>query len=293
MIDRFWLFHCGYMRLPRFAVVENGGWRMVRLPLLAGVAEHTEFGPVVFDAPFGREGPANIGSFLGALAQRSTIEFDEAWSIIPRIEQLGLRAADVSKILMTHLHFDHTGGMKTLAHGEFHLSEREWEFANADTVAHAASRGYSRGDFAALGDRVVLHEPIPHLADSKQGLDVLGDGSVEMFFLPGHTPGHCAYRIHLQDAPSVFFAGDAGFTVEEIRRSEGMGLMAKTVATGRGGCRVTKRAIRNHLAEHPDEILITSHDLELGARCIDDGPIAYDKETIASGGGIKTDIALG
>lgn len=275
MIERFWLFHCAYARLPRSLVVGNGGWKFIRLPFLAGVAEHSQFGPILFDVPYGHEGPSNLGTLMGSMMRRTGLVFQERWSVVPRLEQLGLRPADVSHILMTHLHHDHTGGMKTLAHCQFHVSEREWEYANEGSARRAGRRGYIRDDFAALHNRVVLHDDIPHLADSHQGLDILGDGSIEMFFLPGHTPGHCGFRIHLANGSAIFFAGDTAFTTAQISDDQPLGLIPKTVATSMGGIEVSIKGLRRHLKEYPADILVTCHDLELGRRCIEEGPILF------------------
>lgn len=272
MIERFWLFHCAWARLPRKLVVEQGGWETVQFPFLGGVAEHSEYGPVVLDAPYGQEGPANFGSLLGSVFERFGLNFRERWAVVPRLEECGLSAADVDHVLMTHLHHDHTGGMKTLAHATFHLSAREWEFATEDAGAGPV-RGYVGSDYRALSDRVELHESIPHLADSRRGLDVFGDGSVEMFWLPGHTPGHCGYRLRFDDGSAVFFAGDTAFTIPQIHGLQGLGLMPHTVATARGGVDVSIRALRSHLRDHPDDVPVVCHDLELGRRCIEEGPI--------------------
>ena len=284
MIERFWLFHCAYARVPRSVIVEDGGWGLVRLPFMCGLAEHSELGPILLDAPYGHEGPANLGTLMSSLLQKTGLVFKERWSVVPRLEQLGFRPADLSQILMTHLHYDHTGGMKTLAHANFHLSRREWDAAHDGSIGQAGARGYARDDFAALSNRLVLHEPVPHLADSPQGLDVFGDGSVEMFFLPGHTPGHCGYRLHLKDGGAIFFAGDAAFTIPQILDKQGLGLLPRGIASAMGGVRVSLRALRRHLQEHPTDIPITCHDLELGAQCIDEGPILYGQKAVSTVG---------
>ncbi len=274
MIERFWLFHCGYARIPRFAVIEDGGWEWIRLPFLAGLAEHSEYGPVIVDAPFGHEGPANLGMAMGSFMQLAGLEFEVRWSIVARVEQLGFRPADVRHILMTHLHYDHTGGMKSLAHAQFHVSSREWDYATDGSLGGLAKSAYTQLDYRSLDKHTLRHDDVPHLADSQKGLDVLGDGSVEMFSLPGHSPGHCGYRIHLASGPAVFFAGDVAFTVDQIYEREGLGFFPRNVATSKGGIEVSLRALRRHLGAQDDRV-ITSHDIELGRRCIEEGPQLY------------------
>ncbi len=276
MIERFWIAQCAYMTVPKRAIVAGGGWGLVRLPMLFGIAEHSELGPVLIDAPYGHEGPLNTGYFVGSALLRTGMEFRESWSVVGRLEELGYRAADVGKILMTHLHHDHTGAMKSLAHARFVVSRDEWETALQHRGARAMGSGYVRSDYASLTRQVDVMDDLPHLADSSKGHDVLGDGSVEMFFLPGHSPGHCGYRVHLKSGRSIFFAGDAAFTVPQLFGDEGFGLFPKTIATGRGGVHVSLRAIRRHFNDHPDDVPITSHDFDLGEECIEGGPKLYE-----------------
>ena len=272
MIDRFWVFHCAYVNVLRRAIIDDHSWGRMRMPFLCGVAEHREHGPILFDAPYGHEGPANLGLLIGTVMKRTALVFDERWSVVPRIEEIGYRASDVGHILMTHLHYDHTGGMKTLAHATFHLSRDEWDWANDGSARRASGRGYAREDFASLKHRLELYEGIPHIAETSEGLDLFGDGSVEMLSLPGHSAGHCGYRIHLADGRTVFFAGDAAFTVAQLRGEEGLGFFPRAVASSITGARTSLRAMDRHLREHPEDLLITSHDPLLGARSIDKGP---------------------
>jgi N-acyl homoserine lactone hydrolase len=275
MIKRFWLAQCAYMTVPRRAIVANGGWGLVRLPMLFGILEHDELGPVVIDAPYGHEGPLNAGYMTGSVLLRTGFEFRQSWSVVGRLEELGFRAADVSTILMTHLHHDHTGAMKSLAHARFIVSRDEWESAVQHRGARALGSGYVRTDFGSLSRQMEIKDDIPHLADSSTGMDIFGDGSVEMFFLPGHSPGHCGFRLHMESGRSLFFCGDAAFTVAQIRGEEGLGLFPRTIATSLGGVEVSLRALRRHLRDNPEDTPITSHDFELGGQCIECGPVLF------------------
>lgn len=276
VIERFWVAHCAHMTVPKRAIVAGGGWSLVKLPMLFGIAEHSEHGPILIDAPYGHEGPLNAGYFVGSALLRTGFEFHESWSVVGRLEELGFRAADVSRILMTHLHHDHTGAMKSLAHARFTVSRDEWETALLHRGARAMGSGYSRSDYASLTRQMDVLDEIPHLADSSRGLDVFGDGSVEMFFLPGHSPGHCGFRIRLKSGRALFFCGDAAFTIPQLLGEEGMGFFPRTIATSSGGVEVTLRAIRRHFNDHPDDIPVTSHDFDLGERSIAEGPILFE-----------------
>lgn len=275
MIERFWLFHYAWGRLPQSAVVEKGGWQQVRVPILGGLAVHSRLGPILLDVPYGREGPSNLGMLLGSMLETMGLNFQSDWSVVPRLEQIGFRAADVEHVLMTHLHCDHTGGMKTLAHATFHLSRREWEYAREGPGAQAKIRGYVRDDFAALGERVELYDSLPHPASHAEGLDVFGDGSVEMFELPGHTPGHCGYRLRSGGQKAIFFAGDAAGSVPELLGDCRPGWLPRALAESHTAVELTQRGVRRHLEQHPADTPVVCHDPELGERCLNEGPVVW------------------
>ncbi|HTT94342.1 MAG TPA: N-acyl homoserine lactonase family protein [Solirubrobacterales bacterium] len=91
----------------------------------------------------------------------------------------------VTKVVMTHLHFDHAGGLDLLPSAvPVYLQRREWE-AGRDPAAVAENFFLPR-DYEGVADQVVLVE-----GDH----DLLGDGSIELLSTPGHTPGHQSVKV--------------------------------------------------------------------------------------------------
>jgi glyoxylase-like metal-dependent hydrolase (beta-lactamase superfamily II) len=98
-------------------------------------------------------------------------------------EQVDL--GSVTKVVMTHLHFDHAGGLDLLPGAvPVYLQRREWQSAG-DPEAIAKNFFLPR-DYAGIADQVVL-------VDGDH--DLLGEGSVELLSTPGHTPGHQSVRV--------------------------------------------------------------------------------------------------
>jgi glyoxylase-like metal-dependent hydrolase (beta-lactamase superfamily II) len=91
----------------------------------------------------------------------------------------------LTKVVMTHLHFDHAGGLALLPSSlPVYLQRREWE-GGQDPEAIARNFFLPR-DYEGIADQVVL-------VDGDH--DLLGDGSVELLSTPGHTPGHQSVRV--------------------------------------------------------------------------------------------------
>ena len=92
----------------------------------------------------------------------------------------------VTMVVLTHLHFDHAGGLVQLPPSvPVVIQHSEWA-AGHDRAA-IERNFYVPGDYAGVEDRRLV------LVDGDH--DLLGDGSIELLFTPGHTPGHQSVRI--------------------------------------------------------------------------------------------------
>jgi len=143
-------------------VIETGGQRIL---LDTGLSSEA------VDDPAGHYGP-----------QAGLFELEQERSLA---EQLDL--STLTMVVLTHLHFDHAGGLASLPPSiPIVLQRREWE-AGRDAAAIKRNFLYPR-DYEMLGQARELV-----LLDGDH--DLLGDGSIELLLTPGHTPGHQSVRI--------------------------------------------------------------------------------------------------
>jgi len=106
------------------------------------------------------------------------LELDESVA-----EQVDLTT--ITKVVLTHLHFDHAGGLALVPPSvPVFVQRREWE-AGQDAAAVAKNFLLPR-DYGTVADQIVL-------VDGDH--DLLGDGSIQLLSTPGHTPGHQSIRV--------------------------------------------------------------------------------------------------
>jgi N-acyl homoserine lactone hydrolase len=172
----------------------NGGWmtapaalwrqgeepgESIRVPVPVYIVE-TESERILIDTGLHPGACGDTTAFYGRPEATSffSLELDQ-----PVHEQVD--PATITKIVLTHLHFDHAGGLSLLPSNiPIVVQRREWE-AGGDPAAVARNFFFPR-DYAGEERELVL-------VDGDH--DLLGDGSIELLSTPGHTPGHQSVRI--------------------------------------------------------------------------------------------------
>jgi N-acyl homoserine lactone hydrolase len=152
--------------------------RHVRFPIPAYVIE-TDDERILVDTGLHPGAVADKAAHYGSGAL-ALFELEQERSIA---EQLDLDT--VTKVVLTHLHFDHAGALELLpASVPVIVQRREWE-AGKDRAAIERNFFLPR-DYSGAEAQVVL-------VDGDH--DLLGDGSVELLSTHGHTPGHQSVRV--------------------------------------------------------------------------------------------------
>lgn len=228
---------------------------MLRSPCLAYVIHHPTAGVLLIDTGLHPDASSDLRKDFGVPMSLlfSGIRPDPT----PFTEQLrsaGVEPDEVERVVMTHLHVDHTSGMRLLPNATFICTRQEWAAAHGRL---AAANGYvahhlpptSRThliDFTAEGE--------PHLG-FERSIDLLGDRSVRLLFTPGHTRGHQSVLVRLEDGRQVLVVGDAAYTVRSIEEELLPMLTADDEASRR-----TLRQLHAFTQEHPQAIVVPTHD---------------------------------
>jgi glyoxylase-like metal-dependent hydrolase (beta-lactamase superfamily II) len=176
----------------------------------------TEQGLVLIDTGFGlRDIEAPYSRLSPFFIYFNNIQFDHKYTAVNQLRQLGFCANDVRHIVLTHLDFDHAGGLEDFPEATVHVMQSEKE-ATQDRRGFIASRRYRPGQW----DEVKRWKYYSAGGEPWFGFEAVRDLDglpPEILLIPliGHTRGHAGVAIDTQEG-WLLNAGDAYFYRHEI-----------------------------------------------------------------------------
>ncbi|MEM6728358.1 MAG: N-acyl homoserine lactonase family protein [Pseudomonadota bacterium] len=131
-------------------------------------------------------------------------------AIDPRdaLAQLGLRAEDIADVIVTHLHYDHAGGLHLFPNARLHLQTAEMAFATGPCMCHDPLRAPFTADHICEAVRRLYAGRVTFYDGEGQ----VADG-VTVHRIGGHSRGLQAVRV-LTEAGWLCLASDAAHYYE-------------------------------------------------------------------------------
>jgi glyoxylase-like metal-dependent hydrolase (beta-lactamase superfamily II) len=186
----------------------------------------------------------------------------------PQLEQLGIPPSDVRRVVMTHLHTDHAGGLHHFPNSEILVSRAEVDYA---TGLRGRLRGYPNKRWPAWFRPTPVDLPAVRFGPFPTSMALTEAGDVTLVPVPGHTPGQLAVVVQDGDH-AAFLAGDSSYTEETLLRGVVDGVGPDETAE-----RLTHERIRAYAAQTPT-VYLPAHDPETGARLAARRTIAAARE---------------
>ncbi|MEA0760712.1 MBL fold metallo-hydrolase [Xanthomonas campestris pv. campestris] len=177
----------------------------------------TNAGLVLIDTGFGlrdvAEPRARLSAFFLALVKP---DLREDMTAIRQIQRLGFDPRDVRHIVLTHLDFDHAGGLDDFPHARVHLMTRERDAALAqhtwmDRQRFRPQQWSTRGQWRTYDSTAGAAWMGLECVHDLQGLPP----EILLVPLPGHTFGHAAVAVRTPER-WLLLAGDAYFYHREM-----------------------------------------------------------------------------
>jgi glyoxylase-like metal-dependent hydrolase (beta-lactamase superfamily II) len=175
----------------------------VRAPMPFYAIEHPD-GVALFDCGLHAGLTAADDPYRKALAsQDMQVELSEDELPAARLQALDIDPERVRWVVLSHLHFDHAGGLHQVPNATVVVQKREWAAGFDDDLA---ARYFLPRTYFDLGHKVLEVEG-EH--------DLFGDGSVTCIPSFGHTPGHQSLRVR-SDMGDHLLTGDACYFCQVV-----------------------------------------------------------------------------
>ncbi|MSP93408.1 MAG: MBL fold metallo-hydrolase [Myxococcales bacterium] len=183
---------------------------------------------VLIDASTGATVPADLDAapfwfrwFVGAAR--------DATPLATLLHTAGIDPGRVTHVLVTHPHWDHTGGLAQVPGARVLMSavDADWVLGQESFVARGAMPHYVKAARDRI-DRIVFDGPA--VLGWPASRDVFGDGSVLAVPTPGHTPGSTSYLVRaVGESKPWLFVGDAAWVQEGFAEPVHKGRLASAV----------------------------------------------------------------
>lgn len=183
------------------------------LPIYVMIIEHPE-GVFIIDA--GEVAEVNNRNYFkssGIIANwfdETQFKFyiDRENEIDAQLRERNISAEKIKAIILTHLHFDHTDGIKYFPNTNILINKAEWEKPFGDLPRLYPS--WFNPLLVPLNERYDVFDKAQFITDAK---DII------LIETPGHTYHHCSVIIKTDEC-NIFFAADICYSQEQILRNK-------------------------------------------------------------------------
>lgn len=202
---RLWPLAGAELTLDRAMVAEDATGT-VTLPVPVFLIEH-DHGLVLFDTGIAPAAWEDARGVYGSLLDVFELHCEPQHRLDVQLGRAGYTPDDVSHVVLSHTHFDHTGGVGMFDQARVYLSEEDLQLLLQADIEDAGV--FRRGDLEGMPSDAL------HLLSSDH--DLFGDGSIRLLRTPGHTPGQLSLLVRLPGGVFLL-SGDAAHLRDNLER---------------------------------------------------------------------------
>ncbi|MCK0126347.1 N-acyl homoserine lactonase family protein [Gelidibacter sp. F2691] len=167
----------------------------------------------------------------------------------------GFNARDVRLAVISHLHFDHVGGIAQIPQAKLLVSKREWAQLSQPHPEHEWILKEHIEIPGANWQPFAFQSTDDPLFEGFDGVyDVVGDGSIVLLPTPGHTPGSISMLIRQSGWAPILLVADLTYDPQ---------LLEQDITPGTGDAaelRASFAKVRTLKQRLPDLEIVASHD---------------------------------
>jgi glyoxylase-like metal-dependent hydrolase (beta-lactamase superfamily II) len=277
---KIYFLSTGFASVPLGLFVEGMKWKRVRFPILSVLIER-EGELILFDTGMGERihdemKPVRYWGNWFFLKFIMKTEFDPVRDpLIRQIPALGLDPKAVKYVVISHLHWDHAGGILDFPDAKFFISKKEWDAATAkDSHKHA----YIAEQYNHLTERnlnlvtMVQGKPFSSFSAS---YDIFGDGQMVFVDLPGHTKGLMGMILTMPSGRRFLFGGDSIYFPENLEYNKPKSKLMKMMVHENPEADRTLCTLHELAKKEPELEMVGCHDHRIPGR-YELAPFSYE-----------------
>ena len=255
-------------------LVQGDSWQVLRYPVMCLLIERDNGDLALVDTGLGSrqaedfKPPIYCGAQFNAWMNGFTKVDLSKEALINQLPTLGFDPMKVTTTIVSHLHYDHAGGMPDFAHAKQLVNKREWDAVSARRGFAEFHSGCLRTQYQAEGLDIDLISADPRRPyhNFPGSYDVFGDGSVVVVDINGHSPGLIGAFVNLPSGKSFFFTSDAWVFPAGFEKRKRKPRWARAIlGEGQEADQTIERIHRLH-EERPDIEIIGAHDPRVPGR---------------------------
>jgi glyoxylase-like metal-dependent hydrolase (beta-lactamase superfamily II) len=225
------------------------------LPTYVWMIDHPE-GIIVVDTGQGTHLLDDVKSLNPYLRWEVMFQIEPEQEIGPQLRALGVGPRDVRRLVLTHLHMDHDGGLAHFPDSEILVSGRELHTARGWM---GRVRGYLPNRWPTWFNPTALDFAAESFGPFAASRRLTKAGDVIAVATPGHTADHLSVVV-VHNGITYVIAGDASYTEADMLAGQVDGVSANEAIA-----QATLGALKQLAAEQPT-VYLPTHDPESGSR---------------------------
>lgn len=226
------------------------GW----LPIYAWVIDHPE-GVIVVDTGETARSANDPDYFPGwhpyyRTSVQTCIKPED--EIGPQLRSMGIGPHDVKKVILTHFHTDHAGGLHHFPESGILVSAKDYKLARGYT---GRLLGYLPHRWPGWFNPVPLQFTRERFGPFRESYKVTDAGDVWIIPTPGHTPNHMSVVVISEDI-LYFLAGDTTYSQDLLLQNVPDGISFRASVTLNTMAKIRELARTNpvvYLPSHDDQ----------------------------------------
>jgi glyoxylase-like metal-dependent hydrolase (beta-lactamase superfamily II) len=174
------------------------------------------------------------------------------------VARLGIKPEQVTKVIITHMHFDHVGGMENFAQlypdAKFYVQKSEFDFWVNNPISQRPPFKRSRYDLGNKGLADLAGSPRLVMLD---GDKVIGP-DMELLLVPGHSPGLQGVLVNTSKGAAVV-ASDSAHIARSFRDDMPSSIVADMVTWLKSYDKLRARASIDNLFPGHDVLMLSNY----------------------------------